>query len=102
MQVALVIFCSCLSAAYFTYNLSFQSLASHVSHFENSHDEKNNGNTLAGVAWFFQLPRMRKNTSTLLPIDSPTLTTAVTQGILPWIALARGTGLGHRVSDLAG
>lgn len=98
MSVSLIIFCSCLSPACSTCNLSFQSLASSVSHFESLHDAKNHEDVLIGLAHYSQLLRMRKNaaaplpTRHHLPLPCPLQLLWV---IHPWIALGRGRGWAH-------
>lgn len=71
MPVSLIIFCSHLSSACSTCNLSFQSLASSVAHFESSHDAKSHEDVLIGLARYSQLLRMRKNAAAPQDIICP-------------------------------
>lgn len=98
MQICLIIFCSCLSSAYCTYNFS------HVSHSESSHDVKKQCKYVDWMGLVFPAPENGEhfNSTSHRQPSVPTLTTAVTQGMLPWIALGRGTVVAHRVSHLAG
>lgn len=91
MQVSLIIFCSCLSSAYFIYNLSFQSCLT----FWKFPWCKKQWKYIDWAGLVFSAPEKGEehfNYTSHRQAPVPTLTTAVTQGILPWIALGHGTG----------